>query len=112
MDSSWNLNGICVSVSRYKEAGRRRGGLKYMDHKQATKYQVVRLLYSVALFLVLAATAVVLDLLSQWVKILGVADWTYEIIAWSAHGMFALDMLLFFISLLFQGWDFVKGLRK
>lgn len=83
-----------------------------MDHKKVMMSQVVRLLSSIALFLMLAATAVVLDLLSQWVKTLNIADWTYEIIAWSARCMFALDMLLFFVSLLFQSWDFVKGLRK
>ncbi|WP_332854629.1 hypothetical protein [Duganella sp. S19_KUP01_CR8] len=83
-----------------------------MHHKQVTKNQVARLLYSIAFFLILTTTAVSLDLLSQWVKTLGLAEYTYEVIAWSAHSMLALDMLLFFIYLLFAGWEFVRGLRK
>lgn len=82
------------------------------DHKQVTENQVVRLLYSVAFFLILVTTAVLMDLLSQWVKTFGVARFTYELIAWSAHVMLALDMLLFFIYLVFAGWEFVEGLRK
>ncbi|RFP09749.1 hypothetical protein D0T25_29095 [Duganella sp. BJB488] len=83
-----------------------------MDHKQVTRNQVVRLLYSIVFFLILTTTAVSMDLFSQWIKTFGVAEFTYDLIAWSAHAMLALDMLLFFIYLLFAGWEFVKGLRK
>lgn len=83
-----------------------------MDHKQAIKDQIVVVLYSLVFFLVLIAAAVTLDLLSQWVKAVGVADYTYKMIAWSAHGMLTVDMILFFISLLVTSWEFVRGLRK
>jgi hypothetical protein len=83
-----------------------------MDHRQAIRDQVVVLIYSIAFFFLLITAAVALDLLAQWVRTLGVAEFTYQMIAWSAHGMLILDMILFFISLLFAGWEFLKGLGK
>jgi len=82
-----------------------------MDHKQITTDQVVHLLYSLYFFLVLSAAAVGLDLVSQWVRTLGVSAFTYTAIALTAHAMLVLDVLLFLIALLVSGWEFVKGLR-
>ena len=83
-----------------------------MDHKKIARDQVAYVLYSTTFFLVFAAVAVGLDLLSQWVRSLGVSAFTYQTISLTAHGILALDMLLFFTSLLISGWDFLKGLRR
>jgi hypothetical protein len=83
-----------------------------MDHEHLMRNQAVRLIYSVVFFLVFAAIAVALDLLSQWITTLGVTDFTYYLVSWTAHFMLILDVLLFCISLLVEAWEFLRGPAK
>lgn len=83
-----------------------------MNSKQFTKDQVASLLYSIAFFVTLSASAVALDLLSQWVVTLGVSKYTSTLIALTAHAMLTLDVVLFLTALCFSAWDFFKELRK
>lgn len=80
-----------------------------MDHNQTVLNQIVRFAYSLAFFLTLSAVAVLVDLLSEWVRQLGVADFTYYLIALTAHFMLVLDVLLFCCFVLYSAWDFLKG---
>ena len=83
-----------------------------MDRRQVTKDQVINMLYSIAIFIALTAAAVCLDLISQWVKFLGVAKFTYTLVALIAHALLLLDGVLFLAALYFSARDFLRELRK
>lgn len=83
-----------------------------MNHQNAMRNEVVRLFYSVIVFLVFVTAGVALDLLSQRVRLLGVSDFTYYVVSLTAHFMLILDVILFSISLLFSAWEFLRGIAK
>lgn len=83
-----------------------------MNEQKITKDQVVRLAYHIFFFVVLTVAAAGLDLLAQWVKTLGVAEFTSMALSFSAHVMLVFDMVLFLLSLLIGGWNFLKEIRR
>lgn len=80
-----------------------------MDHKKTMLSQFLRLAYSLVFFMAFTAVAVVADLLSEGIRQLGVADFTYYLVALTARVMLVLDVLLFIYAALFSAWDFLKG---
>jgi len=83
-----------------------------MNEQQIVRDQIVRLIYSVIFFLVFATAAVALDLLSQWIRSLGVTDFTFYLVSFTAHFILISDVLLFSVFLLFAAWNFLRGLAK
>lgn len=80
-----------------------------MDHKKTMQSQLIRLAYSLIFFLAFTAAAVVADLLSEGIRQLGVADFTYFLVALTVRIMLVLDVVLFIYAALFSAWDFLKG---
>ena len=80
-----------------------------MDHKKSMHNQLIRLAYSLVFFIAFTAVAVVADLLSEGIRQLGVADFTYYLVALTARLMLVVDVLLFSYAALFSAWDFLKG---
>ncbi|MYM65539.1 hypothetical protein GTP45_01655 [Pseudoduganella sp. FT55W] len=80
-----------------------------MDHKKTMFSQLIRLAYSLVFFIAFTAVAVVADLLSEGIRQLGVADFTYYLVALTARVLLVLDVLLFLYAAFFSAWDFLKG---
>ncbi|MTV38126.1 hypothetical protein [Duganella radicis] len=80
-----------------------------MDHKKSMRNQLIRLAYSLVFFIAFTAVAVLADLLSEGIRQLGVADFTYYLVALTARLMLVVDVLLFCYAALFSAWDFLKG---
>lgn len=82
-----------------------------MDHHKIAKDQFFHMLYGVAFFLLIALTAIGLDLLSAWVGRVGASQFTIGALSWSAHAMLVLDLVLFFSYLIVATWELLKGMR-
>jgi hypothetical protein len=80
-----------------------------MDDKKTMQNQLIRLAYSLVFFIAFTAVAVVADLLSEGIKQLGVADFTYYLVAFTARVMLVIDVLLFMYAAIFSAWNFLKG---
>lgn len=68
-----------------------------MQNHLSLKEQVVHVLSGSVFFVVLAAVAVIFDLLATWVKGIGVSEFTHEALTLTAHGLLIVDIILFII---------------
>lgn len=82
------------------------------QHKDLVKEQVLHLSFGTLVFLALGAIAVALDLFASYVKGLGVSPFTHLAIEYTAHGMLALDLVLFVLYLGKSSYLLVKEMFK
>lgn len=82
------------------------------NHNDAVKEQLLHMLGGAICFIALGVLAVFLDLLSTYVKVLGVSTFTYTAIEWTAHVMLVLDLILFGTYLLRSSLDLFKEILK
>jgi hypothetical protein len=79
-----------------------------MNHSQLVKEQLVHMLFGTVIFVVLALTAVSLDLLSGWIAHLGVSSFTSQAIQITADVLLVVDLVLFSIYLAVSGYRLIK----
>jgi hypothetical protein len=65
------------------------------NHDEIVKEQLLHMLFGTAVFIVLAAIAVGLDLAASALVSLGVSAFTHGALEKTAHGMLVVDLLLF-----------------
>lgn len=83
-----------------------------MNNNQIVKEQLVHLLFGTLIFIALASVAVGLDLAAAYVAQLGVSEFTHDALEYTAHGMLALDLVLFLIYLLTSSFRLVMEMFK
>jgi hypothetical protein len=82
------------------------------NHQTLVKEQLLHMLFGTVIFLVLGAIAVALDLASAAILQLGVSEFTSQAIAWTAHGMLMLDLVLFAMYLARSSWALSKEMFR
>ena len=83
-----------------------------MNIKKISMEQLIHLLFGVLFFLIIATTAVGLDLLSSFVDRIGVSRFTARALELTAHVMLILDLVLFLVYLVIAARDLIKGMMK
>lgn len=82
------------------------------NHQNMVKEQLLHMLIGTFIFIVLGGVAVALDLASTSILRLGVSEFTSQAIAWTAHGMFLLDLVLFVLYLARSSWALCKEMFR
>lgn len=85
-------------------------GLAGNHHLSLARDQLLHVAYATCIAVVIAVTAVLLDLGAQWVKQLGVSAQTHSALELLAHGLLYCDLGLFAIYLVRTGYDLVRTL--
>jgi len=76
------------------------------------KEQLLHMVIGTAIFVVLGAIAVGLDLAASWIEKLGVSQFTHVAIVVTAHGLLIIDLLLFVSYIAKSSLALVKEIFK
>ncbi len=77
-------------------------------HNALFREQLLHMLCGSAIFVVLGSIAVALDLAASAVEHMGVSAFTHRAVAFTAHTMLAVDLVLFGLYLAKSSWLLVK----
>jgi hypothetical protein len=83
-----------------------------VNQTKLAKEQLVHIVFGSLFFVVIAMVAVALDLLSTWVRSLGVSQFTSSALAFTAHALLVIDLVLFFVYLVVTSLELIKGMKQ